>query len=241
MRILKMMYHNINLHIQRRVTNTVLKIMNSVSAIDILKWNSKVASSKWLEQHLSGVVVFSTRDQIQRFAINCLPGDFVEIWEFGIFTGNSSKLFIRTSKGLGKQVNIVGFDSFAGLGTLWSNPDHWNAFDQSGVVPKSLPEELLVVKGNVEETFPSFLRSASTKPSLIHFDLDLYEPTFEIVSVLKQHKFFSDLFILFDEHHGFPGWNEGEFRVLEELFDDVNFSYVAFGPIQALIHVHGLK
>ncbi len=43
--------------------------------------------------------------------------------------------------------------------------------------------------------------------------------------------------ILFDEHHGYPGWENGEFKALNEILDRSDFKYLAFGPIQALIEI----
>jgi hypothetical protein len=43
--------------------------------------------------------------------------------------------------------------------------------------------------------------------------------------------------VLFDELHGFPGWEDHEFRALREVFPDDQYEFVAIGPEQCLIRI----
>ena len=221
-----------------RVVTVANLAIHGVSAIDYLRIEARKESAEFLSQYTRDVLFFSARQEIQRFALANLPHQDIVVFEFGIFRGRSSKFFVSEAKRRNKSIQIVGFDSFAGLGSNWSNPDHFDTFNQNGSVPRGLPKELEVHPGLVEDTLPNFLKSQPNRPALIHFDLDIYEPTFFALEALRDSKMLRQTYILFDEHHGFHGWKDGEYRALNEVIGPLGFKYVAFGPHQALVYVY---
>ena len=43
--------------------------------------------------------------------------------------------------------------------------------------------------------------------------------------------------ILLDEHHGYPNWQNGEFKALNEVLGPDEYRYLAFSAQQAVIRI----
>ena len=89
-----------------------------------------------------------------------------------------------------------------------------------------VPQNVNLVAGWVESTLPRFLEKTDVSAvRLVHMDLDLYKPSFLVLSTLGPHLAPGTL-ILFDEYFGFPFWEVGEHRALRD--SGLDFEYVAF-------------
>ena len=105
-------------------------------------------------------------------------GDFVE---FGVYKGFSANLMLSYSP---TNRNYVGFDTFEGLSQPMENVDgtHWVkgdlAFSNTAALTKldEFKSRVKLIKGEIPEVFTAF-RNVDMKFSLVHIDLDLYEPT----------------------------------------------------------------
>lgn len=115
-------------------------------------------------------------------ALRSVPGDLVEC---GLFKGAGSYLMLAASAGTGKHLH--GFDSFEGLSapkaedrTKTSEAFVWQENDLAvgeEIVERNLAEfagQFTLYKGWIPERFSSV---ADRKFSLVHIDVDLYEPT----------------------------------------------------------------
>jgi len=138
------------------------------------------------------------------------PGAFV--FEFGVAAGAATKWWAK------KELPFAGwhgFDTFTGLPTPWrrGGVDVMDAgvFDQSGS-QSEFPEvdslyPLKWHKGMISDTL---VKSEFSIPlecqKIILIDVDLYEPTKEVLFYFAKHLKPGDL-IYFDE--GFDAWNEG--------------------------------
>ena len=134
------------------------------------------------------------------------------VFEFGVAAGAATKWWAK------KELPFAGwhgFDTFTGLPAPWrrGGVDVMDAgvFDQSGTTPE-LPSiktayPLMWHKGLISETL---VKEEFPIPSecqkIIFIDVDLYEPTREILLYFSKHLKSGDL-IYFDE--GFDPWNEG--------------------------------
>ena len=69
-------------------------------------------------------------------------------------------------------------------------------------------------------------------------DLDTYESTKFVLNMLKPY-LKSNSIILFDQLYNYPGWKEGEFKALTEVFKEAEYKYLAFGKYskQVLIKI----
>ena len=90
--------------------------------------------------------------------------------------------------------------------------------------------------GWVEETLPVWLAHHPGTITFAHFDMDVYKPTrfaLERIAPRLQH----GSLLLFDEFHGYPGWQFHEFLALSEVFSPSVYRFVALGPEQCLVEI----
>ena len=59
-------------------------------------------------------------------------------------------------------------------------------------------------------------------------DLDTYESTKFVLMELKKYLSKNSI-IIFDQLYNYPGWKEGEFKALTEVFQENEYDYIAFG------------
>ena len=58
-------------------------------------------------------------------------------------------------------------------------------------------------------------------------DMDTYETTKFVLTKIKPY-LLKNCIIAFDELYNFSGWEEGEYKVLKETFNDNEYKYVCF-------------
>jgi O-methyltransferase len=108
---------------------------------------------------------------------------------------------------------FIGFDSFIGLPQNWgSNPA--GTFSIGGELPTMGDTRISLVKGwfqnSTRDFFPA-LKYDTRKPTLVHFDADLYSSTLFLLTGLWWH--LQEYYFIFDEFIG------------EELAAMMNFVY----------------
>jgi hypothetical protein len=153
--------------------------------------------------------------------------------EFGVFDGESINLF---SKQINNN-NIYGFDSFKGLRDDWTGHNLPSGhFDRKGKIPK-LEKNVKPVVGWVQDTLPKFIRDEKiSKVCFLHMDLDTYESTKFVLMELKKYLTKNSI-ILFDQLYNYPGWKEGEFKALTEVFQENEYEYIAFGKFSKQVTI----
>lgn len=138
------------------------------------------------------------------------PG--ARVYEFGVASGAATTWWARQNLEISEW---HGFDTFTGLPTAWrrAGVDVMEAgvFDQSKAVTDTPRVEasypIVWHKGLISETLRSEDASSNTSTQQILFvDVDLYEPTKEVLLFFANLLTSGDL-IYFDE--GFDPWNEG--------------------------------
>ena len=79
-----------------------------------------------------------------------------------------------------------------------------------------------------DETLPNFISENNVKNiAFVHIDVDTYETTKFILEALKPMMKKNSI-ILFDEIYDVPGWEFGEYKALKEVFNENDFSFIAF-------------
>jgi len=111
-----------------------------------------------------------------------------------------------------------GFDTFEGLPEDWRSVPK-GSYSSFGNVPEISGAEFIV--GEFDKTLPTFFATERPKAALINLDADLYGST---LSALKNARSVIDeqTVIIFDEFIINKGWQQDEFRALNEfcaLFD----------------------
>jgi len=133
-------------------------------------------------------------------------------YEFGVWMGDSFRYLMKSyEKGF-------GFDTFEGLPEDWRSVPK-GSYSSFGNVPEISGGEFIV--GEFDKTLPTFFATERPKAALINLDADLYGST---LSALKNARSVIDeqTVIIFDEFIINKGWQQDEFRALNEfcaLFD----------------------
>lgn len=143
--------------------------------------------------------------------------------EFGVFRGLSINAFAKILK----HKKIYGFDSFEGLREDWAGTGVVKGeFDLKGKIPK-LENNVIPVRGWVQNTVEPFLQEHKPLISFAHMDLDTYESTLFVLQKIKPHLTKGSI-LLFDELYNFPGWSVGEYKALTESFNTKEYKIIAF-------------
>ena len=186
--------------------------------------------------HLTRLLQFY---ELFKMTIN-VPGEIVEL---GVFRGASLLSFARMLEAFcmgDRTKKVYGFDHFKGLQDFsekdgieyadhdkrkggWCSADYYDElkelielFDAERFMP--MKERVILVEGDVRETIPEFVKqNPGIRISLLHFDLDLYEPTLVGLKHLY-NKVVPGGVVIFDEY-GFPEF-AGETEAVDEFFGD---------------------
>jgi len=181
---------------------------------------------------------FLTRIECFRKVL-CIQGDVVEC---GVLFGGSLMTWARASsilEPLNSQRRIVGFDTFDGFPSVserdvtgTSAQSHEGGFgfgdtDIHGDLERCVEvydqdrqlghiEKVKLVKGDITETVPAYLEAnPHTLVSLLHLDVDLYEPTKAALRAFVP-RMPKGAVIVFDELNS-PLWPGETIALLEEL------------------------
>ena len=141
--------------------------------------------------------------------------------EFGVLKGDSANFF-------SEYVNkLYAFDSFEGL-----REDFRGAGEPKGTynldkkIPK-LNKNIEPIVGFIQDTLEDFLKKHNPKINFAHMDMDTYESTKYALEKLKPY-LIKDSIILFDELYNFQGWRNGEYKALQETFNENEYKFRAF-------------
>ena len=182
--------------------------------------------------------IFLSQKEIRDFAINKSLENikFTDqlLLEFGVWKGETLNLF---SSKIGDK-KIYGFDSFEGLRDNWIGTAALKGeFNVRGLIPK-LNKNAIPVKGWVQDTLPDFLKTKKEKIQFLHMDLDTFESSKFVLSLLKE-RFQKGTIIIFDQLYNYSGWKSGEFKALQETLSEEQYRYLAFSTdnCQAVIEI----
>ncbi len=122
-----------------------------------------------------------------------------DIFELGVFKGNSLMRFVNFNEVLKAKKKFICFDDFGDFSMTGKSKDdkkfilNWRKTTGKGININSLKKKLkkkklsnsMLIKGNVLRTLPKFLfKKQNIKISLLHLDLDVYEPTILSLNLL---------------------------------------------------------
>ena len=83
------------------------------------------------------------------------------------------------------------------------------------------------IVGWVQDTLDDFLKKHNPKVNFVHLDMDTYGSTKFTLEKLKPY-LVKDAIIIFDELYNFIGWENGEYKALNEVFEKKEYEYKAF-------------
>lgn len=186
---------------------------------------------KYLKRSETKTHIFFRREKIWDCAINRLGKDNVTVLEFGVAWG------YQTSYWLGRCKNIAkwhGFDTFTGLPESWRHYPKGH-FSNSGKPPILNDDRVLWHTGLVQNTFkPSEINYRQNESRLfVSLDLDLFEPTFFVLSKLSEHLRINDL-LYFDQPHDL---DEGSLLHIFMKLNDSKLNLISQTPCQMLFEI----
>jgi hypothetical protein len=200
--------------------------------VGIVRQRASERSAAFIEENLENATLYFSRQNLWNLAFDRISSKGL-ILEFGVHGGESINFFATKTN---RQIH--GFDSFVGL------PEHWHgtpldsgAFNLNGVLP-AVADNVKLHKGWFSDTLEDFLIGNPEPVSLIHIDSDLYSSAKYVLETLNK-RFISGSLILFDEHHGYPDWENGEFKALNEFRSHygARFKYLGFAQQAALVEI----
>jgi hypothetical protein len=147
--------------------------------------------------------------------------------EFGVYKGASINQFANILAK--KNVTIFGFDSFKGITEDWLGTNKLQGhYSNLGNIPQ-VEKNVKLIVGDIYLTLEKFINeNMSKKISFVHIDTDTYKVCKYILEKLKPI-FYKNAVIVFDELHNFSAWDIGEYKALNEVFNEAEYKYIAFG------------
>ena len=208
----------------------------TISIVSLINENTKKECYEHFKEIFKTTVLFTGRNEIREYAIeNAISNDEQQegfYLEFGVFKGSSTNFFSKYVK------KLYAFDSFEGLREDWTgSPLRKGYFNLNKQIPK-LNSNIEPIVGFVQDTLDDFLKKHNPKINFVHLDMDTYPATIYALERLKPF-FNKDAIIIFDELYNYPGWKDGEYKALKEVFKDDEYIFKAFNVlgVQAVIQI----
>ena len=86
---------------------------------------------------------------------------------------------------------------------------------------------MVPVVGWIQDTLDNFLKEKNPRINFVHIDVDTYDTSKFILQKIKPF-LVSGAVILFDEMYNFPGWDVGEYKALQEEFNENEYKFKVF-------------
>ena len=203
----------------------------------VLLMRAAETSADFVEKHVE-TMYFRHREGVWSYALSKLPNEGM-LFEFGVFKGRSINFLAKKLMSRDDVREIVGFDSYAGLIDDWHGTDlvKGEAFNVGN--PPRVESNVKLCVGGIEKTLPEYLSQEDGLISFVHIDVDTY-PTTKFILNACRPRMAEGCVIVFDDLIGFHNWQNGEFRALNEVFDEAEYDYIAFGRCQGVIKLKKL-
>lgn len=177
----------------------------------------------------TNTLLFDDQWELRRYCMESISPTG-ELFEFGVFKGESINFFAEHLISMNDRRTVYGFDSFKGFSENWSGLEKSypvSHFDTEGDLP-AVASNINLIDGYIEETLPHFLESTKiNKIAFIHIDTDTYSPAKAVLENIKNY-LSSGSIILFDELCGYPNWRNHEFKALSEALYESSYEYIGF-------------
>lgn len=209
-----------------------------MSFIGVLRQRALNSSAEFVEPLLGLAQLYSDRERMHsavagRHFREAPAGLFLE---FGVFEGHSLRRWADSLPPGAWNGVVHGFDSFEGLRDPWSQVNIGVGSFRTSAPPEDL-DGATIVRGWVEDTVDGFLGTCEGVPvAFAHLDLDTYLPTAYVLERIRGRLVEGSL-LLFDELVGYPGWQQHEFRALQQWLPPDSYEFLAFSEEQALLRM----
>ena len=208
---------------------TPREFKNELNLHEHYKKEQQLNSYNFFKKYFKKSILFKNSSEIRKYSIDRATQKKEQnlcYLEFGVFNGTSINFFSNFVH------EIYGFDSFEGLNEDWIGNLGFSKghFDLKNKLPK-VNANVNLIQGKVQDTLDNFIEAKiilnNLKINFIHMDLDTYESSLFVLKKIKPYLVKNSI-ILFDQLHNFEGWDTGELKALNEVFDDNEYNYIAF-------------
>jgi tetratricopeptide (TPR) repeat protein len=201
----------LSLHLSGRDGQADLPLQSLAEELaETVRWRESFVRARIAQEidALGRAQEFASREQLHKHAIDhCSVGTLV--LEFGVASGTSLRFFGREMP----EYSLFGFDSFEGLPEAWEHKDA-GTFKQDALPQVETNTKLVV--GWFNKTLPDFLSAYPGDVRLLHIDCDLYSSTAYVMEQLAD-RIVSGTVVIFDEYWRYNGWQNHEFRAMQEF------------------------
>ena len=207
----------------------------SPNSIDAVYLNSIESSAKYIESNLSNALLFQSRLDFWKYSIRRVSVKDGIFAEFGVSWGKSMTFFTQQ---IPEEQLIYGFDSFLGLQEdFFGSPFSTGSFSTGTKIPKFSKNVKLEI-GWFQDTLQRFLVAHNQNFAFVHIDCDTFESTTYVLQTISS-RIVPGTVLVFDEYHGIPNWQNGEFLAWAQYVSENNlcYDYIAFAPQGAAIVV----
>ena len=227
-KFLKYIFNLISRCIYWIVPVEVKKVLQEITIDSLIKENTTKECYEHFKEIFKTTVLFKDVWEIRKYGIqNAISNDEQQegfYLEFGVWKGGSTNFFSKYVK------KLYAFDSFEGLREDWAGTDAWKGhFNLNKQIPK-LNSNIEPIVGFVQDTLDDFLKKHNPKINFVHLDMDTYPSTKYALERLKPF-INKDAIIIFDELYNYPGWKDGEYKALKEVFKDDEYIFKAFNVV----------
>lgn len=203
----------------------------SPSPVHIVYKRAAEESADFISKYLENSMLFHDKRDLWNFCLKEVNEDGLFI-ECGVFNADSINYFASKKK----KIKFYGFDSFEGLSENWTGHHKGKgAFDLGGVLP-TVKDNVELIKGWIDDTYPKFLKEKSQMITFLHIDTDTYSPALIILRESKPY-FKKGTIVIFDELIGYPNWKNGELKALNEVMNEDEYEFIAFANAQSAIKI----
>jgi tetratricopeptide (TPR) repeat protein len=190
---------------------------------DATKCHQRAADAKArIEAAMAAIAqaqAFDTRWDLINHCVEVRPEKGL-VLEFGVAAGISARYLAN------RVPQVYGFDSFAGLP---EDTDRWSKGQFAQQKLPEVPPNVDLVVGWYDATLEPFLTEHSDTISMLHIDCDIYSSTKYVLDEVRD-RLIPGSVILFDELWKYGGWENHEWRALEEclLSRGVTVEYIGW-------------
>jgi hypothetical protein len=210
---------------QTELSKNIIEILVNEKSLTECSINHALSSSAELyNKYLLNKKIFNNDLELIEHAIE-LAGDETNFLEFGVFQGRTLRAIANK---IGNNKKAFGFDSFEGLPETWRVGFEKSAFAVN-VLPE-VPNNVSLYKGWFDSSIPQFKKDHNFQVGFLHIDCDLYSSTKCIFELLRE-RLKNETIIIFDEYFNYPGWENHEFKALNEFVNKYNYSYEYIGCV----------
>ena len=203
------------------VRRDVNQVLNQRDIHQVLLKNALESTADYVAKKMPHVDSVTSKFDLLSLAMQKANVTNKLICEFGVFSGDTINHIASLT-----NEKVYGFDSFEGLPERWRDGFGKGHFKKENL-PSTLQNVELVV-GWFDNTLPIFISRHPKQAGFLHIDCDLYSSTKTIFDLLTPY-IQPGCVIVFDEYFNYPGWEEGEFKALDEFLTKTGLTYEYLG------------